>query len=667
MNKKFPNITYVLSDDVIIINGEKMVSLVDYSLIMCISNTFKKLSERYNWSEKLSNARGLTSTLYKVYLSFEDLIEDKVLNDLQFIPFDSKFTISYIKQKIKFMGMQIVDFLTKGDCFYLVNMAKFLDNVIFTCQGTINKHKSVLQLLKKFSDFPYTKFRIMCHHFFGEIIKTNYEKLPDFSANYFDENMAKDYFLQFWMWEIKTPHPSVPEILNEDILDTTWFAPYVNDSVLYVRVFFKAIETNNEIAVEYLWTNKISEFEERERILERALNLAVKYSIKTNIMMYLLFQVYENELDNFFNYNYFSLIQNIVKNVRWHCVFFKIYELVKRNFDLHNFLKIFRSMSDSHWENNYIAELNLDLIVNFFSSLPELAKAFIVNDSKSRIIRCSYGTVFSRVCINKREDLLKKLTKFNDDKILKTFFNSDSGVISLTEITKKGCLNFMYSVMIGSDKDLNEKKLKDLDGTMCHFFRERKDYLCRYFIENRQFNMVISFVDFFSNSFISFIDISKFKLEILYMLGGTIIREILFPSNKILSSENLKTGKFFLIWCLRKEEIVDTFKKYMNLTLCLNRENDQVKIVFYDKIRTCVLTSQWKYLSEFFDWKGIETEEKSSLLQKLMNDEFLIRCVVQMDDTTTFLYNFIEFLSAHNVIITEINIFKETILSRKRA
>ncbi|RXG69492.1 hypothetical protein Avbf_01868 [Armadillidium vulgare] len=595
--KKNPIIRYDLSQNLILNNG--MVSLRNHALNLCIGNCFKKVFMDLLESKEISiDDNDNLSITYSKFQKIEKIVEKKLLEDLRLISYEYKYTHCLRQSNIHFMAMQILGFICKRTFLTCVNFTDLFRTMVFTSQGTINLLKSVLQF-NIFNAEPIENFRMKCHFFLENEIKDCYESLDNIERLFVRQYINTDPILEFWVLEI---NPFERES-HKDFSDK------------YEDLFFESIESNNEIAVEYLWNNKISKLERGRAILEKTLKSIIDNSLKTNIMMFLLFQVNENEIEEFFQTCSFKVIKNVVMEVRWHCIFDKIFNVLKIYLNSESIVKIFAILAKSHCENCPV-DMNLNLAVNYFGSLSESDKIFILDKCtpySTSEVENHFGKVLSRAISNMNKDeYLEKLLRFKNVTPLKNFFLSLSGYESLIEHAKTG---YLYK---------------------------------------SNFSKMREFVDYFSEYYQH---IQQFKDKIPYLCGGKFIRETLFPTYGILNHESLEKTDEVLIWCLNTTKKAKSFKDSMNFIA-----ENRCRIVYFDKILNCVKNSRFTFLKRLFEWKGLKNKEKTALLKKLMNSKSLHKMINNLNhiEKQTFVENFASFLEYETVISSdEIISFKQ--------
>ncbi|KAL7637721.1 UNVERIFIED_CONTAM: hypothetical protein RMT77_011330 [Armadillidium vulgare] len=640
MGKKFSNIAYNLSKNLIRCN--EIVSLKDHALNLCIGNRFKDIfMDLYETMEKYIKLEVIYRSFYDAWKNMEDNVEDELFDLLKSKSCEYEITFYQRQTMIQFMGMQIVDFIKKrnGQLFF-VKIRDFIPTMVFTSQGTVNMSKSVLQFNVFNNLTPDEIFRTKCNFFLENEIKNSYERLEEDEKLTITRYMRADFILEFWVLEIDSSAQS--NLTQREILNN------------YEKAFIYAIKINNELAVEYLWNNRISQMDRDRIILETALKSIIDDSLKTNILMFLLFQVNENEFEEFFKSSSLKIIKNGIKEVRWHCVINKVFDVLKIYFDSDFVLTLFGILIDSNysnWEANP-TEMNLKLAVNYFDSLSESDKIYIIKNSTSDSTPLDenyYGKVLAEAISSMNQDeFLEKLLRFENVTPLKNYLLSLSGYKSLIDPAKTGCLYSFFDFLINI---LNKNDLSEIKSTFYHYANE---IICNHFIKDSNFSKIKEFVDYFSEYDQT---IQKFKFKIPSLNGGSLIKETLFPTDGISNYENLEKTNEVLMWCLNSNRKVNSFKERMNF----NAESPG-RLMYFDKILDCVKNSSFTFLNQLFEWKGLKTPEKTTLLQKLMNNSSLFTKINNLNasERQTFVNNFVSFLEGQIVISSEeINSFKQ--------
>ncbi|KAL7637740.1 UNVERIFIED_CONTAM: hypothetical protein RMT77_011349 [Armadillidium vulgare] len=444
MPRKFPNIEYNLSCDKIRYNNE-LESLKNHSLNLRIGKIFKDIL-RTTWRVLECNEK---------FLKLEKLVSFQIANETDPLNIDP----SLRKEKVHFIKLQIINFIAKYPYSHIECLEIFFPYIVFTGQGTINTMKSVRAFGMANSEFFLKRFRVTCYLFLKKDVKRTFKNLPDLVKLKVVSEMKKDFFINFCIRDAQIDHQLLRKAFDG--------YPHDNNSVNYKDYFFKAIDTNNEIAVEYLWRNKISKMRGGDAVLRKALIWIVDKPLKTNILIFLLFQVNENEFEDFFRSFSFKVIGIVIKEARWHCLFDKIFDVFKIYFNCDFVLKIFCILTEPYC-TCCPTGLNLDLVVKFFCSLSASDKIYIVKKSTPNDIQTSssteeYEIPYERVLLNSlsREDYLEKMLRVEDIYALKDFFISEPGVNILSKAFGNGKKELIYNVL---RKVVNSEILSDIDS-----------------------------------------------------------------------------------------------------------------------------------------------------------------------------------------------------------
>ncbi|KAL7643670.1 UNVERIFIED_CONTAM: hypothetical protein RMT77_005653 [Armadillidium vulgare] len=397
----------------------------------------------------------------------------------------------------------------------------FLNNLVLTCQGTINLKKTVIRILNKCISTNFSqKDRCLfaCYYFIEETVLNHYSKrvLTKPFEDYFicRSQEREKQFLSFWKWFIgrKTEKAFIAmyscqkfeNIKESSDLNTKEYFEHSN-------VFEQAVLSNNENSVQYMWINYISRMPNRVQILGKVLKLSIQHSDKTNIIMYLIFQINNNELEDFFKYNYFTIIQNIVKNIRWHSLFPKIFNELKNYFNANDFLKLLTDLTHTYFIDH---STFIDVTLYFINLYLDFFKHFLTNKPDD-----IYINLFTKPLLYAKEDLVRTLLKVINEVELKNFLCSNSGINLLAETIKNGKINF-------HDKILPEFLTLNIKRSL---FFGKKEILSKYFMRLLQFENLCYLVDWMSDAVPDYI--SEFKVSLAHHAGRFCFRKIIFRTD----------------------------------------------------------------------------------------------------------------------------------------
>ncbi|KAL7637722.1 UNVERIFIED_CONTAM: hypothetical protein RMT77_011331 [Armadillidium vulgare] len=669
MKKRFNGITYDMSQNVIIKENKRIGSLKHYSIVLISAHLFKSpevIDSICKWIKdyKYNIIRDATSCDYIDWQSIESTIVLKLLGN-DYIKFNElNKTLPYMEKIIHLVGMQILDFITKDAICIFIEARLFLSNLVFTSEGSINLRKTVLRILNKEPLKPLLKFQLVCFYFSNfEIIYYCFRNLPEYERKCLEEQgeMGLNYYKYFWMSQIRyfevvwlqqwTTNPDILIFGNINSFKK-------QDSKLLVNIFYLAVTNNNETSVQYLWDRYINLMPDRKYILVESLKKIILFTTHVNITMFLLLQENSNELDALFKNMTipFSLICNLIENVRWRDYFLEIFKKLKIYFDEQSCSKIFVELTNSYF-TSYPTGISLDSLASYFHCLSSKAKEYVVIKTTLGI-----GYPFERVLTEaihkKRKKLVGLLLKPLSRRILERFFISKSGMTVVTEAIKSQRHKFVDKVLqtyFESDDLMNIKKKT---------FLKMGVVLCKHFIKNCRFEKLRLFVNSWTDS-LSSKEITNIKLQILYMLNGYLIKDILFSGNSE-HGDPFSRANAALFWCLKSKKFVNLFKKKINLSIIGPLIQSKEHIQCYDKVRDIVLNSKYDFLAKLLTWKKTSILEKRDLRRKLLYDDYFLTRIFLMKDILGFLNSFLLFLIAHLDLVCNLEVknFKEIVFLR---
>ncbi|KAL7631604.1 UNVERIFIED_CONTAM: hypothetical protein RMT77_018092 [Armadillidium vulgare] len=623
MERRFKNISYNLAENIINFEKVELKSLKHYSLMSFIVRICKEKkiinfittnaanimlgTEPSNYFEI---GKEITRIITEVFIFPKILFNSCNVNKIRAI----------INEIVFFVAVQICDMLrkNKASSTYIIDAKFILQNLVLNCEGTINLKKTARRILSRTTTnelTPYYKCKLGCYHFMEEIVLNRYATTLNlkqfrggFESYFNDETINK--FLYFWKWFIRRCN----KYLLNDFCDYETFIIRVKNSSLdeeesvqlLINIFETSVTCNNENAVHYLWFNYISKMPNSAEILKYVLNLAIPCTDKTNVSMYLISQVNNNELEHILKSNYFIIIRNIVQNIRWHSLFGKFFNEVKNYFEVDDFLNLLTCLTHTYFIDSptFIA-----LTLNYVNSLPDSVKHCLRN--KSYYI---YNDLLSKPFSNLKKDLLISLLKLINKVKLDNFLCSNSGINLLAEPIKNGNLEFC-------DKILQETLSRDIILELKRkLFYCKIEILSKHFMQHCQFKNLCSLMDWLSEAVSENMD--KFKETLLLKYNGHCFREMIFKTDIESNYNPILRAIDFLFWCLKSEESVTLFIKE-NISLCKPQTYSESKNVIscYEDLKILMMESNWDRLAMFFNWINCTLEVKRALIQDLLNDK----------------------------------------------
>ncbi|KAL7630409.1 UNVERIFIED_CONTAM: hypothetical protein RMT77_019427 [Armadillidium vulgare] len=368
-------------------------------------------------------------------------------------------------------------------------------------------------------------------------------------------------------------------------------------------------------------------------ILKYVLNLAIPCTDKTNISIYLILQINNNELEDILKSNYFIIIRNIVQNIRWHSLFAKFFNELKNYFEVDDFLNLLTCLTDTYFIDY---RTFIDLTLNYVNSLPDSIKHCLGN--KSYYI-CN--DLLTKPFLNLKHDLVISLLKLINEIKLNNFLCSNSGINLLAEPIKNGKLEFL-------DKILQEALSRDIILEIKHkLFYCKKEILSKHFMQLRQFKNLCSLMDWLSEAVSENMD--KFKETLVLKYNEHCFREMAFKTDIKSNYNTMLRAIDFLFWCLKSEETVTLFIK-QNIILCNSQTYSESKnvITCYEDLKILMMESNWDRLAMFFNWIKCTLEEKRALIHDLLNDKiFHSQIITNIKEKMFLLDSLIVFLSKY--------------------
>ncbi|KAL7631084.1 UNVERIFIED_CONTAM: hypothetical protein RMT77_018625 [Armadillidium vulgare] len=666
MERRFKNVSYDLAQNIMYEEKDQPKSLKYYSLIFLIADCLKR-----NRDVRKSYIMNLFFQNYAlIKSSSEPFHNSEIANEMAqqitefcILPiflsksFDFNKHRKFVNETIFFVVVQIWDMIGKNiiSTDDIRDAILILNNLEFTCQGTINIRKTVVRILNRSNETDFTQYDkcvLACYYFIEEaVVSSNSKRVPTQRfEKYFNSrsrDKAMNLFFKFWKWFIDKNREDVQKV-------TKGYQTYINkmefpdlnegESIELSNIFKQAVLSNNENAVQYLWINYISGMSNKVQILEKVLTLAIPHKNNTNIIMFLIFQINNNELEDFFKSNYFTIIQNIVKNIRWHPLFPKIFYELKFYFYADDFLKLLTDLTHTYFIDHFTF---VELTLYFINLFPDYFKHLLTNKPDD-----IYNKLFTKPLLYAKEDIVRTLLKIINEVELKNFLCSNSGINLLAESIKNGKLNF-------HDKILPEFLTRDtILKIKRNLFFGKKEILSKYFMQILQFENLCYLVDWLSDAVPDYI--SEFKASLAHYAGRFCFRKIFFRTDIQLNYNPISSATEFLFWCFRSEESISTFKQILILCHSQTYTGEIEPILCYDDLKTLMLESKWERIKMFLNWRGYSFEEKMALLEDLLKDnEFYSRIISKTINEELSLITLLLFLQKNLYLdAQDFNIFR---------
>ncbi|KAL7637711.1 UNVERIFIED_CONTAM: hypothetical protein RMT77_011320 [Armadillidium vulgare] len=638
MSLLFGNLRYDLAENFIYNQEEETLKF------QVLTFFFKRLCRKDDvinyFFENIENIRASENTNNKIA---NDLTE-KFTNQIIFEASNSDFSFetrfcTFVKESVYFLALQVCDLLKKEtiakDDF--MNVSLLMKNLSITRQGTVNLTKTIHQILTTEQLDPSHSCELACYYFIAdEIVNNHCEMVINQKSSYFEGHTKyeaiNDCFI-YWKWFILYCDKKYMKILLEDTYEMRRTAvTIINDKKTMntiVKFFENSVRNNNEIAVHYLWTNFVSKIKDTDFFLRKLLVDFATSPLHININMFLLFQIDFEQILSYQNFNYLLILENIFRNFRFHSLFVKTLNGLKRHFHLNSFLYFLNILIVRH-SFDFSNEINI--IIEYINSFPNY-----VQECVSVEPHFFYNNLLKETIINAKKNLLNAVLKIFEKVDLQAFLLTDSGSDLIVETIKIGNFEFVKNF-------IEEKYItSDIINLKKFWFSGKGEFLYEHFMQTGKFETLCAVIDWLSEGVPE--DLQGFKERMLNRYKGLYLKNSIFRSNADSSSDLFARVNEFLLWSLKTRESVSSFKR--NINICRIRKDEKGNMVLcYDNLNNWILESKWSLLELFFNWKKSTIDEKEGFVQKLINDRnFIAKIVLIARNSTIFLKFFIIFLN----------------------
>lgn len=642
MNKKFPHITYDLSQNKLSYRNMELVRLEHYSLVLS-SIYFLKQTNLFELLGGL-NLKGEFLFDLNFCNSVDQLIRD--IHDKITDYFDSGLNLhmSYVRSTIRSMIVQIIWFIKSFEMYLMNDKLLFINNLVLTNHGTVNTKKTVIRVLEKENLKPIQKFILAAQFFLGkETVNIYYEQLSDNEKeSFYHVNIENDFALYYWIWQLRNCQEFSENFFifleKFTILPKNW-EDFKGDDLVYGIFFQKAITYHNEMAVHYLWTNYISKMEKRETLLLEVIEKYWEILKHSNILIYLILDVRDNELKSVFD-TYCSILQTITfHRKRFRKIFFKVFKVLKTHFNLHDYFNLLYSITSSY-ENKEINDTDFEFFKCVFNQIPDPYKSELEKFDKSKEMFFQMLRIpFQKIDINLVTFILNhcsKGMKFN-------FFTSQYGMqLFVISIKKKFAderkkYNFINNVLNIYFNSIEIKLIKT------NFHKIMAFTLCSDLVFDgvHKLQTFLRWINIFIDKSIA----SEFRFNLLSKEDWKILKKMIFTLRK-KNREQILNVEEVLEWFL---DGVDT--NSIKSMISLHGEDRWVQVNYngyvrfeiidcYSNVRKLIFECEWSYLNDFMAWIKCTNNDKSILGRKLLNDTYLLEKMLQIYDDFQYFYDF---------------------------
>ncbi|KAL7637731.1 UNVERIFIED_CONTAM: hypothetical protein RMT77_011340 [Armadillidium vulgare] len=547
----------------------------------------------------------------------------------------SKHSRYLVRKIVSFTASEIYIFLFKNRSF---DRRLFLKNFVYTTQGTINIHKTVLKILENNGPTDALKFEIACYYFVGESVINNcFEKLDRSTREmYFDSvdvDIKKIVPVLYWCRSLKLIHKNY---LKTSILTYYWeeLEPRLknfNQTIcIYNTLMLWALCYANDVAIPYL-CEKYARFNPK-RFLK---GLFIRdcpdspHQALSNIYMYLYFDDKGKDLVVYPNQNSTFLL--MINSHRWIGLLFNILEDFQECFGWWDYLFIFRNIFENlrtSLRKKLFSSLHKNVLKTYFEVIPP--------EEKDNM----YGKPEFPFLI---ESLLYKgdnesIQIISDLGIPERFLNNKHIFLTLMEELQFSFIDHCMEKILSSNEAFNLKQ---------NIFINNSYEVCSKFIFGNSFSSLDSFLNW-GLSFHPLKDIIKLKTSIPFNSNGEVIRKILFHSEIEIEGCKFQYADIVLLWCLGSNDFVSMYKKRALLTGTdlkdVNQweifyqdnenysENNNKCVSFYQEIKNSILKRKLNFINKLFTWASCAPGEVKSVKRKLKNDDEFLVNICQMND-----------------------------------
>ncbi|KAL7638166.1 UNVERIFIED_CONTAM: hypothetical protein RMT77_011791 [Armadillidium vulgare] len=313
LNRLFLN--YDLSINYLQIDGEEFKSLQKLCILTAVAHAFE-CNEAIEEIKNILQSQS-TGTLYSI-------VSNKLR--IQLIPF---YFVNEIKLTIRLVYEEIKGFLTP---IIWEDKFLFLGNFVFNWQGAINPRETVLKVLNC-STLPISrKFEISCKYLFDEQIITTYLNdlggIDVFFSIYNNFVGLSSYLYYYWVRKIQTqlqrPPTNLQQMGTHQLISHIFFLMYTQSDCC------------TEIGVQYLFEN----IAPPTLVVNKAIvNLLTneRRCPRINIAIYLLCQMRDDAILNGCS---FHILENLVKNSRWHGIFIRYFSILRYRIDVQGYIEL---------------------------------------------------------------------------------------------------------------------------------------------------------------------------------------------------------------------------------------------------------------------------------------------------------------------------------------
>ncbi|KAL7630491.1 UNVERIFIED_CONTAM: hypothetical protein RMT77_019330 [Armadillidium vulgare] len=627
--KKIPNIDFDLSQNILFYKN--LVRLDHPSFVIFSSYYLKKLNIFEALGEIDFEMEDILSdnNVISVIENFVTKIQRNISKDFGI---KLKLLDTYVKSSIFLVIERTVSFFQVAKIYLLKEQQLFVKNFVFTSHGTVNTKMTLVQVLDNENLREYRKFKLAAHFFLGKQIVRYYYSLltKEEKDSLSNVDIDDDFACYYWVWQIKGSRAPIKNFLSyywDRLMSVKECRLDVQKSEFAIQnIFERAVKNHNEIAVQYLWVNHVSNLNERELILKHSILSYKEKASHINIIMYLISQAEEEELIGFFHSDRYKNLMLFYTNKRWKFLFFDVLNTLSANFVGQDYFYILQNIAATYRSKNS-SEVDLNFLCIFFQKIPVDKRNMLGN------FDCSWEVYYEllRVVFNDANvPMVVVILEYCSRLKVFDFFLTSFGMDLLEISIKKSCYKFVNKILYAYLYKFQ------IDRVKSEFFRVKGFDVCYalLFVGVSEMNR---FMNWLSDS-VSSEDLVEFSRQLIFMNNGKFVKDLLFSLN-ISTINPFSYSDEILEWCVGHKG-TNMIKSFISLHMQEEESLQGSVIKCYDNVSKLVLESDWKFLNELIRWKKCTTKDRIDLGRKLLVDWSLFEQILKKKNCLNFIYEF---------------------------
>ncbi|KAL7631076.1 UNVERIFIED_CONTAM: hypothetical protein RMT77_018617 [Armadillidium vulgare] len=625
--EKLEKISYDLSQN-FLSQEDQFVRLEHYSLIL-LSGYFWKSSFKPEIRELKTVLIDKENCDNKLATSLTTVLTEYVYVRILYVSSNLRIGDCFMRSTIRFVLGEIINFYNTAKPYFREDFNLIIRHIAFTNQGTVNTKRTVLQILNKEKLSTYRKFCLAAQFFLEDKAKQYYDELtPEQKTLLSAIEVDNDFALNYWIWKITGKRNRIKNMQSWSLSKKGYLTFCTvdklkqNSDLIHQHLFLMALKEHNEMAVHYLWENFISKLYVRSRLIKEFLPEYMTKFTHANIIMYLTFEVMNDELSDFLNEQCAEIQVLVFLNQRWRVVFKKFFEaLLKPKNSSIEYYYVLHGIAAYLNEGN--SDIDLELLNYFLSKLP--ARQIFTGkfqDTEVVLFHLLYQPIEEANFY-----LAANILKCGSKEYNFQFLTSSLGMRLIETSLRNSKFEFTNNIL-----KINFKK-EDIKKIKYEVLRSKAVEIC-CFLVFKGVHMLESFGNWLSDS-IDSSDMDEFWSRLPFQNGGMFVK-LIIPN---LSYEPTTA----LEWCVGKEGF-ESVKSKISLHI---EEKTVVKdetIKLYDMVFKLVVNSEYFFILALAKWKGCTTEDKLKLGIKLLRDSNLFQEILEQNNPLEWFEKFCDFL-----------------------